>query len=106
MMVIKSIGVLALGKMNAVLGAIFGLIYGTLLFLYCLLAAAATGHWGIMGMGFAFLILGPVGSALCGFIGGVIYAFIYNVVASIAGGIEIELVRAPIAQVQNPYQKQ
>lgn len=47
---------------------------------------------GVMfGLGLGFAILIPVIYAAMGFIGGVIGAFVYNIVARWIGGIEVEV---------------
>ena len=45
----------------------------------------------LAGAGLAMVIIFPVMYAVMGFIGGIIAAFIYNIVAKIVGGIEVEV---------------
>lgn len=93
MIVIKRVGVLQLAK-------IMGLIYLLMSAIFCLpvgviviLMGVVQGEHRIMGgviggIGILFL---PVLHGVGGFIGGAIMAVIYNGVASVAGGIELEL---------------
>jgi hypothetical protein len=52
----------------------------------------------MLGMyGYTAIIMFPVTGAISGFIGGAIGAFLYNLVASKIGGIELDLVRVQAA---------
>ena len=95
-MVVKSVGVLSVGKVLGCLYALFGLIFGGLFTLISLAGFAVGGPDAgpaalLFGVG-AIIIL-PVFYGVMGFIGGIISAAFYNLVASIAGGIEIELTK-------------
>jgi hypothetical protein len=107
-MVVKSVGVLSVGKVFACLYALLGLIVGGIFSLFALasaLAGAAAGgappdaqHSGAVALllGAGAIIIMPILYGLGGFVGGMIAAALYNVVAAITGGIEIELTeRAP-----------
>jgi len=50
-------------------------------------------HMGgiLAGAGLAMVIIFPVMYAVMGFIGGIIAAFIYNIVAKMVGGIQVEV---------------
>ncbi|MGD2250117.1 MAG: hypothetical protein PVF58_17070 [Candidatus Methanofastidiosia archaeon] len=95
---IKKIGIVSLAKIQGALGAIIGFIVGLFF------AAIGSAFWSSPGMaeagmppgmgaffGVAAIILLPIAYGIGGFIGGVITAFLYNVVAGVVGGIEIEL---------------
>jgi hypothetical protein len=92
---IKSLGVLSVAKIEGLIGVIMGLVLGVL---FALVGAGISGMmggdrggWGMMyGGGFAIIIL-PIMYGVCGFIGGAIVAWVYNLVAGWIGGIEIEL---------------
>ena len=79
-MVLKSIGVFSLAKMMAALYAVGGFIAGAFLALLGILgpgiAAAQSDAGAFIGMLFGV---------------GAIMAFVYNLVAGIAGGVELEL---------------
>lgn len=87
---LNKIGILSVAKVNAVVGAILGLIWG-------IFAAIGTTFAVLEGLGFMAglglwsIIVFPIIYALIGFIGGAIGAFLYNLVAGWIGGIEIEL---------------
>ena len=91
-MVLKSFGVFSVGKMLGTMYAIIGLIIGAFVSLFALIGASAEGE-GAMGLllGVGAIILMPIFYGISGFIGGVISALIYNIVAGIAGGIEVNL---------------
>lgn len=97
-MVIKSIGVLSLGKVMGVVYAALGLIFGGFFTFISLIGAAfgsalSSGEEAILslifGVGAIFFL--PVFYGVMGFVAGVITAAIYNVVAKFAGGLELQI---------------
>jgi|YNPMSStandDraft_1061717.scaffolds.fasta_scaffold97848_1 hypothetical protein len=93
-MIVKRVGVLSVGRVLGCLYALLGLIIGGLFSLLALAGVTAEGRDAepaaqLFGVG-AIVIL-PVLYLVIGYIGGIIAAWLYNVVASVAGGIEIEL---------------
>lgn len=91
---LKRIGVLSVAIFSAAMGAALGLIAGLMLFLYAGLGAAQVQggnqmNW-LAGFGIAGLIVVPLLYGMMGFIGGAINALIYNVIAGLTGGIELE----------------
>ncbi|MGH9754146.1 MAG: hypothetical protein ACREA2_15315 [Blastocatellia bacterium] len=97
MAVVKRVRVLSVGKVMGVLYALIGLIAGAL-FSLASLAGSVLGAAGGQENPFAILfglgsvVFFPVFYGIFGFIGGIIMAALYNLVASIIGGIEVELV--------------
>jgi hypothetical protein len=90
---VKSIGVMSLAKLMALVGLVIGIIAGVMYALMGLLVMmgggdAATAGIVIIGMAVAMVIGFPIGY----FIMGAIQAIIYNIVAKMIGGIEFELV--------------
>jgi hypothetical protein len=85
---------LVLGVTYALLGVIilpFFLLFGAIA------GAAAAAHGGhalpgVLGFGAVFTIMIPIFYGVMGFVGGIIGAFIYNLVAKWIGGIEVEVV--------------
>jgi hypothetical protein len=98
-MVLKSVGVLSCGKVFGVIYGAFGLIVGAIFSLFSMvgMAVGATSSEepaaALFGMlfGVGAIIILPFFYGVMGFIGGVITAAIYNLVARAAGGIELEL---------------
>lgn len=92
-MIVRRVSVLSVGKVLACLYALLGLIVGGLFSFLSLAGAAAGGGQGaaaiVFGVGAAIIM--PILYGLAGFIGGVITAALYNLAASLVGGIEIEL---------------
>ena len=89
---IKKVGVLSFAKIQAITGAAMGLLTGA----FYALAGVALGtnaeYLGIMaGFGIALLILLPILYGILGFVFGVLGAFIYNLIANLVGGIEVEI---------------
>lgn len=100
MVVLKSIDPVSLGKVYAVIAAIFGLIYGIIIALVVVVAGASAAAMGMahpfgglaIGIIAILCIIGiPILAAVGGFIGAVIGAWIYNFVASKIGGVKIDL---------------
>jgi hypothetical protein len=91
---IKSIGVISMMKIHTLMGFVIGLLYGLILFVMMLLGAVSIGDAGAAGglmvmaivMAIGVVIAATIGSA----IGGALMAIIYNVIAKMIGGIEIE----------------
>lgn len=95
-MIIKSMGVLSVGKFSGAMGAILGLLVGGIFSLFSVLGAAfgmANGQSGAAGMlfGVGAVIIAPIFYGLFGFLYGIVAAFFYNIIASMIGGVEIEL---------------
>ena len=87
MKVLKHIGPLSVGKISGVISAVFGVIAGLILALF----AGTLGEPFLGGNWFVQLIGLTLIYAIAGFVGGVIYAAIYNLVAGWVGGVQIEL---------------
>lgn len=92
MPVIKRFGWLSVGLVFGAMYLIIGLIVGVIFFLLSLVAVQETAFGGI-----AALILSPVLYGALGFIGGIIVAALYNLVAPVVGGIRIET--QPVDQI-------
>lgn len=84
---IKRIGPVSVGKISGVIGAVFGVIAGLVLALFssALGGSFLGGNWFVQLIGLTLIY------AIAAFVGGVIYAAIYNLVAGWVGGIKIEL---------------
>jgi hypothetical protein len=86
---LKKMGVLSVAKIYAAFGAIGGFLLGVFM---TLIGAAAIGGLSGLYFGVASIIIFPILYAILGFVGGAIFAFLYNLIAGWIGGIEIELV--------------
>ena len=92
MAVIKKIGVLSLAKFEAILMAVMGLIEGLIFaFLGMFLGALTSSMGAAAGLGFFGIIVLPIVFGIMGFVFGAIGALLYNLIARLIGGIEIEL---------------
>jgi len=96
MMQIKKIEPLSAGKLLGAIYAIMGLFIGGIFTLLALLGAAVGGGGGDAALGsliggIGAIVLMPLFYGVLGFIGGIIGAFIYNVVAGMVGGISLEI---------------
>lgn len=91
-MVIKRVGVLRLAVFQSALMAAFGLFAALLILMFSTLLGAHTQQAGLFGaMGIAALIVLPIMYGVIGFIAGAIGGALYNLVAGVVGGIEIEV---------------
>lgn len=96
-MVIKSVKALSVAKVVGLVDAFMGLIIGACFSLIGMAASSFVPHgdssmppmFGAM-FGAAAIVLMPIFYGVFGFIVGLIGAVIYNVVAKMTGGIEIE----------------
>ncbi len=94
---VSRIGVLSLAKMLAVAYAFLGLFIGGVLSLISVMgamgAAAGGDSGGLVAMlfGVGAVIILPIVYGCLGFVGGLISAPLYNLVAKVVGGVEIEL---------------
>lgn len=91
-MIIKRFNVLKLAIFQGALMAAFGLIAGLFVLLFGSMMGAMGGS-GMPGMlgGVGAVIILPILYGVFGFVAGAIGAFIYNLVANVVGGIEIEV---------------
>lgn len=99
-MVIKRIGVLKAGILQACVMGLFGLIIGLCFLLFGtmlggLMGAMSQNSGSAAGIGFlggiGMVIFMPIMYGIMGFIAGVIGAAIYNLVAGWVGGLELEV---------------
>jgi predicted DNA repair protein MutK len=105
-MAIKRLGVLSVAKMLSIIYGMVGLITGVLyglgiMFLGATMLSGSSSSRGVNEAAGGFIVVGlvtmvvtPIMTAIFGFIGGAILAFIYNLAAKMAGGIEMELENA------------
>jgi len=105
-MILKKIEVLSAAKISAAMGVVGGLLAAILFAIPSLIFGSLmdAGGFGV-GMGVGAIIFLPIMYGIAGFIGGAIYAFVYNIVSKWVGGIEIELVNVQ-AQPQTTVQPQ
>ncbi len=93
MVKLTKIGVLSLGKFQAIFMFIFGLIFAIF---YVIIEKAVIPLISTYsattpkGIGFLALILFPVIYAIIGFVTGVIMALLYNLISKFLGGIDLE----------------
>jgi hypothetical protein len=82
-------------------GIVFGIFYGlmALIFVPFFLFAAAMRHGTAsqVAVGGAFLVFLPILYGALGFVGGVIAAALYNLIAKWTGGLEFEVTEVPPA---------
>ena len=88
---VKRIGVLSLAKILGVLYALIGLILGVLFAILPLTGLNVDKT--TMFFGTATIIVFPVLYGIMGFIGGLITAFFYNLIAGKIGGLEVEIAK-------------
>ena len=94
-MVITRVGPMSCAKIAAVLYGIMGLFFGAI---FSLVAAAGAFSAGAedtrlfpMMFGAASIVVFPIMYACLGFVGSLIVATLYNVLAGMVGGVELEV---------------
>ncbi|MBS0590013.1 MAG: hypothetical protein JSR65_05180 [Proteobacteria bacterium] len=92
-MVIKRINVLKLAIFQGAMMAAFGLLAGLFFLVFGSMLSRMGDGMGAAGMlgGIGALIFFPILYGIFGFIAGAVGAFIYNLVAGVVGGIEIDV---------------
>ncbi|MHB1158132.1 MAG: hypothetical protein ACYC26_15000 [Phycisphaerales bacterium] len=95
-MTLKRVGVFSVGKVSGCLYVLLGLIAGAIISLLALAGAAISPDGQNRGpetliFGVGAIILVPVFYGIMGFISGIIMAALYNLVAKVVGGIEMNI---------------
>ena len=93
-MVITRFGALSCAKIVGTLYAIVGLLLGGILSVIATaggLASSARGVIPLGALGFGAIIFFPILYGCIGFVGALAAAWLYNLVAGLVGGIEIEV---------------
>ena len=94
-MVLKRIGPVSLAKLSAVLYAAVGLLAGACFSLLSLAGAAlgSGSQWGPFGVLFAAgaILWMPLMYGVMGFLGSLLMAWLYNVLARALGGVRLDL---------------
>ncbi|MBI4137562.1 hypothetical protein HY469_05875 [Candidatus Roizmanbacteria bacterium] len=94
-MIINKINILSAGKIAGATYFLFGLIFGIFISLFSFIGAGfsdepGAGVFGALFGGMAIILL-PLMYGAMGFIGGIIGAALYNLIARYMGGLEIEV---------------
>ena len=94
-MVLKSVGVLSAAKVSGALTAFMGLIGGAMMAVVSLMGVAVNAqHDGpqfpAMLLGVGAIVFLPIFYGVMGFIMGALYAAVYNFIAGIVGGLELQ----------------
>lgn len=95
MSVVKRVGIFSVGKVVGALYALVGLIAGGVISLFSLAGAAASGiDQGLPGLifGAGAVVIIPLLYGAIGLIGGIIIGALYNLIASMIGGVEVEII--------------
>jgi hypothetical protein len=94
-MVIRRVSPLSCARIAGALYALIGLVVGTIFSLAALAGALASNdsHGAAFGalFGIGAVVLFPVMYGLMGFLGSLLVAWLYNLLAGMVGGVEVEL---------------
>lgn len=92
-MVIKRVGPVSCGKIAGILYGIIGLVVGTVISIVAMTGgfASSTGGPGGPMIGVGAIVAVPMLYGGLGAIAAIIFAALYNFLASIVGGIEVDI---------------
>jgi hypothetical protein len=98
-MVIRRIGVMSAAKVAGALYAVMGLVGGCILAAISLVSAGFMANannndvpsWIAPIFGVGAIVIAPIFYGVMGLIGGAIGAAVYNLVAGVAGGLDLEV---------------
>jgi hypothetical protein len=94
-MVIKRIGPVSCAKIAGILYVVLGLIFGAIFSMASLAGALASDTPGSAGIGALVgagsIVIFPILYGCFGFVMTLIMAWLYNVVAGVVGGVELDL---------------
>jgi hypothetical protein len=88
---LKKIGILSLGKIQAIVMAIIGLIMGILYAIGGIALSSVLQINGGIGLALASIIILPIVYGILGFIGGIIGALVFNAAVKVIGGLELDI---------------
>jgi hypothetical protein len=93
--VLKRIGPVSCAKISGTLYAVIGLFVGAIFSLISLAGGFASESFGGAAMGAMFgvgaIFIFPIMYGCLGFVGALIMAWVYNLVAGWVGGVEVDL---------------
>jgi len=85
---------------GVILGLVWWLVLGPIIIAGMKATAGGTAGMGALtGIGFLAIIVFPICYGIIGFIGGLLYAALYNLAAGWTGGIEMTFEQVPVATV-------
>jgi len=87
---LQKIGIMSVAKFSGIYGLLIGLIAGIFVAIISMIGTTSP-DLGALGFvfGFGAIIALPIFYGISGFIGGIISAFLFNIIAKMAGGIEM-----------------
>jgi hypothetical protein len=92
---IRQVGILSVALAFGGMSAAFGLVIGVFVSIMSAGLSSLAGGHGMVSVFFGIggIIVLPLMYGIGGFIGGLISAFVYNIVANFIGGVRIKLVK-------------
>ena len=101
MYIVKSVGVLSLGKIMGAIYGILGLLFMPIFLVAGIMSSLTGGKGAAFGAAGALVmaILLPILYGLIGFVAGAVGALLYNLFAKWLGGIELQLQAVPALTV-------
>jgi hypothetical protein len=94
-MVIKRVGPVSCAKISGTLYAAMGLIFGAIFSMVALAGGLASNSSNSAGLGALFgvgaIVVLPICYGLIGFVGTLIAAALYNLLANVVGGIQMDV---------------
>jgi uncharacterized membrane protein len=94
MITVTKIGAKSLAKLFGVMYLVMGLVFGVIMYIVSIVPSLAGESEIPEGDGVVLFFLFTFGYGIIGWIGGYVFAWLYNVVAKHFGGVEIEIDKA------------
>jgi len=89
---VKRIGIVQQGKLMGALYFLLGIVAAVCMWaVTAAMPSLAMSRGFGMGMGVGFLVIAPLIYGVIGFLAGMLVAWLYNICASVVGGMELEL---------------
>jgi hypothetical protein len=106
---LKAVGLWSVAKMSFVLGALFGLLVGVLLWMFAGLLQSLPfqelpGETALAPASFGMVFFMAIGYGIFSMVANTIMAGIYNILAGLLGGIDLTLAAKPLPAPAPPAQ--
>lgn len=98
---LNSIGPMSFAKIEAVIGLVLGFVVSCIAvaFIIPIIASISPTMSHLAALSVLLIPVITVAAGACGFVGGIVYAFLYNVVAGWVGGVRLRIAKGTLDRV-------